>query len=101
MKAITILNTDLKFQFNPPTEENWGISEDFNYQKQPAYATADVVNTINNPYSQIVIWKIFQILHEQSKIQKLDYLQKLSINETEVWALHNWDYMTLLLPENY
>lgn len=101
MKAITILNTDLKFQFNPPAEENWGISEDFNYLEKPANATIGIIELINNPLAQIIIWKIFQILYEQSKVQKLDYLQKLSINETDVWAIHNGDYMTLLLPDEY
>lgn len=101
MKTFTIGGNVIEFQFNLPLEETNFLSEDFDYTMKPANATVWVIDLINSPLPQIIIWKIFHILYEQSKVQKLDYLQKISINETDVWALHNGDYMTLLLPEEY
>jgi hypothetical protein len=37
--------------------------------------------------TQLIIGEVFKTFYQTAKVQKLDYLQKLSINGTEVWCI--------------
>jgi hypothetical protein len=50
---------------------------------------------------QFIIAWIFKILKEETKNQKLDYLQVININWVEIWGIDNWDTICLLTKEEY
>lgn len=104
MKEITIWNTSIEFQFNEPLEETWFISETFDIRQKPAYGTnwiTDIIKGKSEIHTQLIIGQIFQEFYQTAKIQKLDYLQKLSINEIEVWCIDNGSTICLLTKEEY
>ncbi len=104
MKALTFWNIIIKLQFNEPHEETGFLSENFNLSKKQAYATAGISELLNQDSKikvQWIIWQIFQEYFETARIQKLDYLQKLTINWEEVWLIDNWEVITLLTKEEY
>lgn len=90
MKTLTIKGNVIEFKFNPPIEETGGISEDFNYLQKPAYGTiwiTELIKSDNDIMVRIIIWKVFQELFETWKVQNLDYLQVVVINQEETWII--------------
>lgn len=52
-------------------------------------------------YSSPVSAAIFSILRNRAAETKLDYLQKLTINDTPCWCIDDGGAVTILLPEEY
>jgi phosphoserine phosphatase len=78
------------FSFNEPLEECGNVSETFDIFTKPTYATigiTELINTSSEAMTQLIIGEVFKTFYQTAKVQKLDYLQKLSINGTEVWCI--------------
>ncbi len=104
MKTFEFLWNKIIFSFNSPVQETWYISEDFDFTKKSSYATLWVQTLLkfdNDFQLQFIIWEIFKILKEETKNQKLDYLQIININNIEIWCIDNWDTICLLTKEEY
>ena len=101
MEAL-ILNSKITFEFNEPLEETDYLSETFDFLSKPAYATIGVSELIAQKSDvQPVIFEIFRIFRTKAREQKLDYLQKMTINEITCWCLDNETSIAILLPEEY
>lgn len=104
MKTFEFLWNKIIFSFNSPVQETWYISEDFDFTKKSSYATLWVQKLLkfdNDFQLQFIISWIFKILKEETKNQKLDYLQIININSVEIWCIDNWDTICLLTKEEY
>jgi hypothetical protein len=104
MKSISIYWNSISFNFSSPLEETGFLWENFDYKKKTAYATTGIQDIIIADTSislQLIIWTIFQAFYNEAQKSKLDYLQVLVINGTEVWCIDNWDSICILLKEEY
>lgn len=104
MKTFEFLWNKITFSLNSPTKETWFLNEDFDFNKKSSYATLWVQELLkfdNDFQLQFIIAWIFKILKEETKNQKLDYLQVININNTEIWCIDNWDTICLLTKEEY
>lgn len=52
-------------------------------------------------YTSPVSTVIFSILRNRAAETELDYLQKLTINDTPCWCIDDGGAVTILLPEEY
>lgn len=91
-----------------PNFSEGGLKEDFNFYLKPAYMTPWVQALVNenNPennyhYAQLFLGYLLPIYFENAKTQPLDYLQKLTIDQTPVWLIDDGATICLLLPEEY
>lgn len=95
-------NVTIEFEFNAPISCSGGIAETFDYLEKTAYATIGVSDLLGgDTFAHIILGQIFRTFLERAKKQKLDYLQKLSINGVESWCLDNGETIALLLPDEY
>ncbi|MDD3144746.1 MAG: hypothetical protein PHV23_01400 [Candidatus Gracilibacteria bacterium] len=104
MKTFEFLGNKIIFSFNSPVQETGYISEDFDFTKKSSYATLGVQTLLkfdNDFQLQFIIGEIFKILKEETKNQKLDYLQIININNIEIWCIDNGDTICLLTKEEY
>lgn len=104
MKTLNIFWNNIEFNFNSPVSETWYISEDFDFNKKTAYATQWVQALLkynNEIQVSLIVWEVFKTLKNQTNSQKLDYLQVIKINNTEIWCIDNWDTICLLTKEEY
>lgn len=103
MKEIIIWNTSIELQFNEPVAETGYIKESFDITKRHSYATiwiSQLLNTKSEIQTQFIVGQIFQEYYRIGKIQELDYLQKLTINWTEVWLIDDWASTICLLTKS-
>lgn len=104
MKSISIYWNQISFNFSSPLEETGFLWEDFDYKKKTAYATIwiqDLIIADSEILLQLIVWTIFQAFYSEAQKNKLDYLQVLTINWTEVWCIDNGDSICILLKEEY
>lgn len=105
MKTLIYGNTKIELQFNEPIEETGYVKESFDINKRHSYATiwiSELLNTKSEIQTQFIVGQIFQEYYRIAKIQELDYLQKLTINWTEVWLIDDWaSTICLLKKEEY
>lgn len=104
MKTFEFLWNKIIFSFNSPTKETLYLNEDFDFNKKQSYSTQWVQELLkfdNDFQLQFIISWIFKILKEETKNKKLDYLQIININNTEIWCIDNWDTMCLMTKEEY
>lgn len=118
MKTLEIWWNNIILQFNTPNIDEWNISEDFDYKNKIFVFTnwvSDLIKTdfLENIISPILyeitienfkhklITEIIDIIYKEAKVRKLDYLQKLKINNTDCWIIDNWEDICLLLPSEY
>lgn len=89
---------NVKFKFNRLI--SW---DKFNFwderNRKATVATVWIMDLCFNS-SEVVRW-IFIDLNKKSNETKLDYLQVLSIDWTEVWCIDDWNVITLLTKEEY
>jgi hypothetical protein len=87
-----------------PIFSGGGLKEDFNFYRKPAYMTPWVQALFdeNNPhYAQLFLGHLLPLYFEMAKVHPLDYLQKLTIDQTPVWLIDDGATICLLLPEEY
>lgn len=104
MKSISIYWNDISFTFSLPIEETGFLWEDFNYKNKKAYATLwiqDLIIADSPMLLQLIIWTIFQAFYSEAQKNKLDYLQALTLNGTEVWCIDNGDTICIMKKEEY
>ena len=105
MKTLIYGNTKIELQFNEPVEETGYTKESFDITKRHSYATiwiSELLNSESEIQTQFIVGQIFQEYYQMGKIQELDYLQKLTINWTEVWLIDDWaSTICLLKKEEY
>lgn len=90
MKTFTLEGNVIEFKLNPPIEETNFLKEDFNFQRKPSYATIGITELIqvdNDIIASMIVWRTFRELAETAKIQDLDYLQVVVINQEETWVI--------------
>lgn len=92
----------------PPILCEGGLREDFNFYQKPASMTLWVQALLNDNnsesndyYAQFFLGYLLPIYFETAKTQSLDYLQKLTIDQTPVWLIDDGATICLLLPEEY
>lgn len=109
-KEIVIDNNIVSFEFNNPSKEEWNISENFDFINKPFVFTIWVCEIIKTDESdetlkeiniKNIIKQIITIVYEKARVDNLDYLQKLSINNEKCWIIDNWCDICLLLPNEY
>jgi hypothetical protein len=89
---------------NPPIFSEGGLKEDFNYSLKPAYMTLWIQTLFSHTNAlqvQLFFGSLLRLYFETAKVQPLDYRQKLTIDQTEVWLIDNGATICLLLPEEY
>ena len=59
------------------------------------------VGELIGEYVQPVSTVIFSLLRKTAAETELDYLQKLTINDTPCWCIDDGGAVTILLPEEY
>ncbi|MDD2892188.1 MAG: hypothetical protein PHQ95_04435 [Candidatus Gracilibacteria bacterium] len=104
MKTLTIEGNVIEFKFNPPLEETGFIGEDFDYIKKPAYGTIGITELIksnNDTMVQMIIGRVFQELFKTGKVQSLDYLQVVVINDEETWVIDNGSTICWMTKSEY
>lgn len=106
----TICDNIVCFEFNNPIKDEWNISENFDFINKPFVFTIWVCEIIKTNESdedlkeikiKDIIKEIITFVHERARIDTLDYLQKLSINDTKCWIIDNGCDICLLLPNEY
>lgn len=110
-KVEKIINDNIVcFELNNPIKDEWNISENFDFIKKPFVFTIWVSELIKtNESDEIlrdieiknIVKEIITFIYERAKIDTLDYLQKLSINDTKCWIIDNGCDICLLLPNEY
>jgi len=108
----------ISFQFNKPNIDEWNISENFDYKRKPFVYTIWISELIKTEFLKNLVSPLFyeitcenfknklvseiiDIVFQKAKSEKLDYLQKLKINNTDCWIIDNWEDICLLLPSEY
>jgi len=97
---------EIELFFTSPNEEEGDINEDFDYEKKLFTITLWVQSLINidEEYelkSQVLYYSIIKKLRDKAEEKRLDYLQKLKINNTNCWIIDNGANICLLLPSEY
>lgn len=97
---------EIELFFTSPNIDEWNINENFDYEKKIFTITQWVQDLIyiNKEYeikSQILYHSIIKRLKDRAKKERLDYLQKLKINNTNCWIIDNWEDICLMLPSEY
>lgn len=109
-KEIVIDNNIVSFEFNNPSKEEWNISENFDFINKPFVFTIWVceiikIDELDETLKEIniknIIKQIITIVYEKARVDNLDYLQRLSINNEKCWIIDNWCDICLLLPNEY
>lgn len=101
---ISVYGNSIHFEFNVPTRETGFLSENFDIREKRAYATCGIEELLKFQWDimlQMILWAIFGTLSKTAKIQKLDYLQHITINEVEVWCIDNGESICLMRKEEY
>lgn len=101
---ISVYGNSIHFALNVPTKETGYLSETFDLREKRAYATSGIEEVLKFQWDvmlQMILWAIFGILNKTAKIQKLDYLQHIIINDTEVWCIDNGESICLMRKEEY
>ncbi|NRH21356.1 hypothetical protein HOO68_04905 [Candidatus Gracilibacteria bacterium] len=104
MSIYTIWGNTISINFSLPIEETGFIGEDFDYKKKHAYATIGIQEIIKHDTTislQLILGTIFQAFYHKAQESKLDYLQTLTINDTEVWIIDNGDTICIMKKEEY
>ncbi len=104
MSTLLIHWNTIQFQFNSPTAETNFLREDFDIIHKPSCVTIwieELMNTDNEFELNEIYSKILTTLSIQAKIIKLDYLQKISINNIEVWCIDDGNSICLMTKSEY
>lgn len=104
MSNLSLHWNKIIFQFNSPLAETNFTAEDFDLSKKSSYVTIgiqDLLNTDNEFEINEIYSKILTTISSKAKTVKLDYLQKVSINWTEVWCIDNGYDICLMTKEEY
>ena len=102
MKTFYFSDGFVTCQLAPASKETGFVSEDFDFHQKPAVLTCGVEELFSDSCTaQAVAFSILDFYYQEAKIKKLDYLQKVSINEVSVWLIDNGSDICLLLPEEY
>ncbi|EKD44439.1 MAG: hypothetical protein ACD_71C00130G0001 [uncultured bacterium (gcode 4)] len=104
MKTLTLEGNVIEFKFNPPIEETNFTSEDFDFQRKPSYATIGITELIqadNDIVASMVVGRTFRELAETAKVQDLDYLQVVVINQEETWIIDNGSTLCWMTKSEY
>ena len=101
---ISSFGNSIFFYFNSPEKETGYLSETFDLSKKRAYATSgiqEILHFRNDLVLQVILWAIFGTLNKTAKLQKLDYLQNIRINEVDVWCIDDGENICLMTKEEY
>lgn len=101
---LSVYWNSITFAFNIPTKETGYLSETFDIREKRAYATCWIEELLKFEWDimlQMILGAIFGTLSKTAKIQKLDYLQYITINEVEVWCIDNGESICLMRKEEY
>jgi len=104
----TILWNTVELFFNKQKKQFRSIIPTFNFLEQ-IFVTTPWVNDILiseteeglKLIQQVVFSEIIMKLKEKAKIEKLDYLQKITINSHKCWLLDDGNSICLMLPSEY
>jgi hypothetical protein len=94
----------VSFAFDAPIRETGYLAETFDLGKKSAYATLGIQELIYSKdyiVLQIVLWAIFSTLSKTAKIQKLDYIQNITLNGVEVWCIDDGESICLMTKGEY
>lgn len=104
MEAYQIRGKKVEFKFSVPTKENGDIAEDFDFSKKPAVATCGIEDLFPD-FSlfdfQVFVKTVFAILRAKAALQRMDYLQVITIEGKEVWCIDNGCDICLLNKDEY
>lgn len=92
------------FSFDAPIRETGYLAETFDLSKKRAYATLwiqELIHSKNDIVLQIVLWAIFGTLGKTAKIQKIDYIQNITLNGVEVWCIDDGEIICLMTKGEY
>jgi len=97
---------DIELLYLSPDIEDWDINEDFDFEKKIFTITKWIQNLIilneeKEIKSQILFYSIIKKIRYKAKETRLDYLQKLYINNKLCWLIDNWENICLMLPSEY
>lgn len=106
----------IQFELNLPSKDEWNISENFNYLSKPFVFTVGVYEIMKTDISnerdteskeqkeesiKTTVGEIISFIHQKAWETRLDYLQRLSINDNKCWIIDNGNDICLLLPSEY
>lgn len=94
----------ISFAFDTPIRETGYLTETFDPSKKSAYATLwiqELIHSKNDIALQMVLWAIFGTLSKSAKIQKLDYIQNITLNGVDVWCIDDGESICLMTKGEY
>lgn len=104
MEKYTIFGVTLIFELNAPTSETGYLKEDFDFLQKWAYATdgiQELLDISDEVALQILLGKVFAYLRIRAKLQKLDYLQKIQVNNIDTWLIDDGNTICWMRREEY
>lgn len=104
MEKYTLSGIILIFELNAPTSETGYLKEDFDFLQKWAYATDGIQELLDIPNEvllQIFLGKVFSYIKTKAKLQKLDYLQRVRINNIETWLIDDGNTICWMTKSEY
>jgi hypothetical protein len=104
MEKYILSGVTLTFELNAPTSETGYLKEDFDFLTKWWYATEwiqELLSISNEIALQILLGKVFSYLKTKAKIEKLDYLQKIRVNNIETWLIDDGNTICWMRKEEY